>query len=170
MSVDVDPVALDAASVCSIVLERVVTALADCGNPVVASYVGAGFLAWDDCCGMCVVAPERIFQSAVFPIEGPDVTGCFNGLIAVQLVVLVVRCVPTVDDRGRAPTPAELGEAYGVVLSDAAVVWNVLAGPWPQDWESANLAQTFVGAEGGCVGVETRITVGLDQEAWCPVC
>ena len=40
----------------------------------------------------------------------------------------------------------------------------------PDWWERANQGQTFVGAEGGCIGVETRITVGVDGELWCAEC
>jgi len=165
----VDTIALDVGSVCAAVLERVVNRLDECERPVRQAYVGAGLVAWDDCCGMLVVAPERIYRTAIFPIEGPDAQGCYDGLIAVSLVVLLVRCVPVLDDSGRAPTPEALGTAYGEVLSDAGLVWNELSS-WPEGWESAGQSQTFIGAEGGCIGVESRITVGLDQELWCPAC
>lgn len=163
------PVVLDVASVCTYALARVADALSACGRPATTAYVAAGLVAWDDCCGMLVVAPERVFRTAVFPTEGPDENGCYDGLIAVALVVLLVRCVPVVDDRGHAPATADLSDAYAELLADAAVVWNELMA-WPRDWESSGLAQTYVGAEGGCIGVETRITVGVDQDAWCRSC
>jgi hypothetical protein len=165
----IDTIAIDAASVCAVVLERINNALDECGRPARAAYVAAGLVAWDDCCGMLVVAPERIFRTARFPIEGPDENNCYDGLIAVSLVALLVRCVPVLDDSGRPPTVEALGDAYAEVLADAGVVWNELS-RWPEGWESSGQAQTFVGAEGGCIGVESRVTVGLDQELWCPPC
>lgn len=163
-------VALDVAGVAQYVLDTVDAALTACSTPVTTKFVAAGLVAWDDCCGMLVVAPERVYQTAVFPLEGPDANGCFDGLVAVTLVTLVMRCVPVLDDRGNPPTAQAMSDAYGELLRDAAVVWNELASAWPDGWESTGLNQTFVGAEGGCIGVETRITLGLDQEWFCPDC
>lgn len=167
-----DPVTIvDVAGVCSYVLDKVNAALEECDRPVSTRFVGAGLIAWDDCCGMLVVAPERVFRTARFPIEGPDEFGCYDGLIAVSLVVLVMRCVPVLDDQGQPPTDEAMGEAYGALLSDAAIVWNEVADSmWPEGWESTGQNQTFIGAEGGCIGAETRVTLGLDQEAFCPAC
>jgi hypothetical protein len=167
-----DPVvALDLAGVCSYVLDKTNAALVDCGRPVTTKFVAAGLVAWDDCCGMLVVAPERVFRTARFPVEGPDENGCFDGLVAVNLVVLLMRCVPVLDDRGRPPTEDAMSEAYADLLHDAAIVWNELGDhAWPEGWESASQNQVFVGAEGGCIGAETRVTLGLDQEAFCPEC
>lgn len=130
------------------------------------AYVAAGAVAWDDCCGMLVVAPERVFRSVTFPVEMTDRELCFGGSLVVELVVLLVRCVPTVDDRGRAPSGHALDAAYRDLLEDAAVVWNAVLCCDNDEWERAAISQTFVGAEGGCVGVETRIVVGLEQSRW----
>ena len=156
---------------CEHVLGRVAEALTSCGAQPFQYGLAAGTVAWDDCCGQLNVAPERIYRTARWPIEGPDENNCYEGEIAVDLVVLLVRCVPTLDDRGNPPTPAALSNAYGLILDDGAIVWNELAhGDWPDDWKWTNEAQTFVGAEGGCIAVETRITVGIDQELWCTGC
>lgn|GEM_PF-1519427 len=156
--------------VCGWVLALVEDALLRCGSePLTRAHVAAGAVAWDDCCGTLVVAPERIYRTARFPTEGPDEMGCFDGLIAVDLVVLLLRCVPTLDDRGRVPTVASMDAAYRAIMAEAAVVWNTLRGPFAP-WETANQRQEFVGSEGGCIGVETRITVGVEEESWCPDC
>lgn len=162
--------ATDVSMVCAYTLDRVNVALEDCGRPVTTRFVAAGLVAWDDCCGLLAVAPERVFRTARFPVEGPDDLGCFDGLVAVSLVVLLMRCVPVLDDRGQPPTEDAMSEAYSALLRDGGVVWNELCGQWPDGWDSTGQAQTFVGAEGGCIGVETRITLGLDQEAFCPDC
>jgi len=168
--VDAPATAMDLAEVCAYVLEKVGTAMIDCDRPeFTTSFIAAGLIAWDDCCGMLVVAPERVFRTATFPLEGADPFGCYQGLVAVSLVVLCVRCVPTLDDEGRPPSAQALGDAYGEVMADAAVAWNALGdGAWPDGWEWANESQSFTGAEGGCIGVETRVTLGLDQEQFCP--
>jgi hypothetical protein len=36
----------------------------------------------------------------------------------------------------------------------------------PDDWDKAALSQQYVGADGGCVGVETRVTVGVPVGKW----
>lgn len=131
------------------------------------AYVAAGEIAWDDCCGQLVVAPVRMYRSAAFPAEDGERYLCTTGVLSVELLVLLMRCVPTVDDRGRAPTSKQLDDAYKSLLDDAAVIWNaVICCDLDEDWDRANLSQTFVGAEGGCVGVETRITIGVELGAW----
>lgn len=143
-------------------------ALANCGRePVNRAHVAAGSIAWDDCCGMLVVAPERIYRSRAFPAETGDEELCYGGDLVVDLMALLVRCVPVVDDRGRAPSGAALDAAYAELLDDAAVVWGAIVGATlPEEWLRANVSQTFVGAEGGCIGVETRFTIGVPQRAW----
>lgn len=135
--------------------------------PISHAYVGAGVIAWDDCCGTLVVAPETVYRSESFPTENTTEDFCWGGEIALSLVVLLVRCVPVVDDRGRAPTSAELDDAYKALLVDAATVWDaIVCAELPDEWERASVRQTFVGAEGGCIGVETRLTLGIEQKSW----
>lgn len=155
-------------AVCLEGLNYALTALTANNRPALNRvHVAAGLVAWDDCCGMLVAAPERVFRTGRFPIEGPDPMGCFDGLIAVNLVVLLMRCIPVLDNRGNAPSVSELDAAYRAVMTDSAIVWNALSGPWPTEWETSGLNQMFVGAEGGCIGVETRLVVGVPYELWC---
>ena len=166
-----DVIAKTAVDVCELWLSRVQTALTECGaEPITVSYVAAGQVAWDSCCGLLVAAPERVYRSATFPIEGTTDYVCESSMLVVDVVVLLLRCVPTVDDRGNFPSSAALSAAYEAVLADAAVIWNVVVGDLPDGWERANVDQGFVGAAGGCVGVETRLSVGLAQSEWCPEC
>lgn len=136
-------------------------------DDVKRAYVGAGSVAWDDCCGTLVVAPERVYRSQVFPGEFVDREVCDSGWLNVDLMVMLLRCVPTVDDRGRVPSNDALDEAYKRFLEDAGIVWNALqCAQLPDDWEKAMLSQTFVGADGGCVAVESRMIVGVPQSKW----
>lgn len=133
----------------------------------VQAYVGVAEVAWDDCCGQLVIAPERVFRSVDFPAENTGEEFCYGGELVVNLVALLVRCVPTVDDRGRAPSAKALDDAHKAFLRDAATVWRaVTCCDMPEDWERSSVAQTFVGAQGGCVAVETRWTVGVNQQVW----
>jgi hypothetical protein len=166
-----DVIAVSALDVCELYLTRSRDALEACGSePITASYVAAGLIAWDTCCGLLVAAPERVYRSAAFPVEGTTDYVCESSFLVVDLVVLLLRCVPTVDDRGSPPPVSDLSAAYGAILNDAAVIWNVVVGELPDGWQRANVDQGFVGAQGGCVGVETRLSVGLAQSVWCPDC
>ena len=136
-------------------------------EPLQTSYVAAGQVSWDDCCGMLVVAPERVFRSIEFPTEATDRELCFGGDLVVSLVVLLVRCVPVVDDRGRAPSSQALNDSYKALLKDAAVVWDAVSCcDGLEKYERAAIGQTFVGATGGCVGVETRLMLGIEDQVW----
>jgi hypothetical protein len=153
-------------------LAQVESALAECDRePLNRAYVAAGQIAWDDCCGMLVVAPERVFRSSTFPVQETNEELCWGGYLTVDLLVLLVRCIPTVDDRGRAPSAAALDAAYTGIIEDAAVVFNAVISAMPnREWMRATPTQTFVGAEGGCIGVETRLTLGIPQNEWALCC
>ena len=152
-------------------LDTTAQALDDCGRePISRAYVAAGEVAWDDCCGMLVVAPERVFRSQTFPSQASDEEICFGGFIAVDYVVLLVRCVPVVTNDGRAPSAAALQAAYDELLGDAAVVFNAVASDMPDYWVRTSPAQSFVGANGGCIGVETRVTIGIEQDLFGICC
>jgi hypothetical protein len=136
-------------------------------DPIQRSLVAAGEIAWDNCCGMLVAAPERVFRSISFPSEFTTMEYCDTGHIAHQLVLLLVRCTPAPDARGNAPAEATLDAAYRSFLEDAAVVWNAIeCADMPDEWQRASLSQTFVGAQGGCIGVETRVTIGVPEVSW----
>lgn len=157
--------------ICDWFLGAVLAGLDDCDRePISRAYVAAGEIAWDDCCGSLIVAPERVYRTSEFPNEDATEDLCADRYLAVDLVVLVVRCVPTVDDRGRAPSAAALQAGYRQAIEDGAVVMNTVMGALPDRWERAGVAQTFVGAQGGCIGVETRFTIGNEQTSWTLCC
>ena len=158
--------------VASYFLSQVEMALADCDRePVNRAYVAAGQIAWDDCCGMLVVAPERIYKSATFPTQNADEELCWGGYLTIDLLVLLVRCVPVLDDRGRAPSASALSTAYQRLIDDGAVVYNAVTAALPdREWMRALPTQTYSGAEGGCIAVETRFTIGIPQNEWALCC
>lgn len=154
------------------VLDTALQALTDCNRePITTAYVGAGVPSWDDCCGTLVVTPEQVFLSQTFPAPFADRVICDDGYVAVTLSVLLVRCAPVVDDRGRAPSAAAMNAAYQALLEDAAVIQNAMMLPLPDDeWMRTTPTQSFVGAQGGCIGVETRFTLGVPQSQWLVCC
>lgn len=155
-------------SVSSWLLCLVRDALENAGSaPLSRSMVAVGAVAWDDCCGMLVVAPESIYRSQEFPTEYAGEDYCWGGQITLSLVVLLVRCVPTVDDRGRPPTQQALEESSRSILADASTVWDaIVCAELPDEWERAGVRQSYVGGEGGCLGIETRVTIGIEQRSW----
>lgn len=164
-------------TVAAAVLACVQAGLIDAERAVGQAMVAAGGLVIDDCCvGSLIVAPERVFRTMEpFPTEASADQVCEGSPIAVDLVVRVDRCVPVLSDTGQPPSVADQEAAFCALLADAAVVWNVLAGrdvlgsdaAGDPAWERASLSQLFVGAEGGCVGVETRVTFGVPSYDWC---
>jgi hypothetical protein len=159
--------------VCEFVRAGIEADLIECGRqPVTTTYPGVGIVPWDDCCGQLVVGPERIFRTVSFPTEVATDEQCYGGDIAVSLLVTLVRCIPVPSSKGRVPTAAAIAAAHKNLLDDAAVVWKSVTAPYPveYEWERALVDQQFVGASGGCIAVETRLTVGVSAEQWCGVC
>jgi len=154
------------------ILAQLQAALEAVGWPSDATaYVGAGSIAWDDCCGQIVVNPERTFRYLEFPAEatgGELSAACYPGDIGVIVSVVVLGCIPVVEDTGAPPDGFDIGAAHAEFHRLAAAVWNSLDAGLPDDeWELAGLSQNFLGPEGGCLAVETRFAVGLEEPAWC---
>lgn len=170
-------------SVSEVVLAWVVGALEKAGRPVGVELAAVGGITVDDCCvGLLAVAPERIYQvTDPFPLElgvGVGVAGarpCEEAPIGVDMVVSLYRCTPVIDEQGRAPSTAAQAQAFAGLTGDAAVIWNALTdvgllgsdGYGDTLWQAARFSQVFVGDAGGCVGVETRLTLGVGQAGWC---
>lgn len=166
--------------VCATVLALVQDQLVACKRPVGQTGVAVGGVVVDDCCaGALFVSPERVFRwTTPFPTEvGPDPVGESSDMIAVTLVVRLYRCVPVLDDNGNAPTSeSQEGAALGL-LTDAAIVWRVVTGsgliaaPSADDpYERAGVEQLYEQALGGCMGIETRFTLGIPVTDWCFAC
>lgn len=167
-------------TVAAAVLATVADALEACGRAPGVSLVAAGGIIVDDCCvGRLTVAPERTYRSIdPFPTEaGPDAS-CAGGMIGVDLVIRFDECIRVLTDAGEAPPVAEQQAAYQSVLEAAAIIWTaavsreLLGDDAAGDplWERANVTQLYVGIEGGCIGSETRLTLGIPMSLWCPPC
>ncbi len=151
------------------------------------SCVVAGTPAWDSCTDPCgvqdgpggqlTVSYARWWPSTEFPARDQAVRGLRGcqppPTTAAELVVTLLRCAPAIDERGCPPTCEELEAVARVVHVDAATVYSALqcclpgtAGPRGRRFVLGE--GKILGPEGGCVGVEQRVTVALPGCAPCP--
>jgi hypothetical protein len=143
------------------------------------SCVVPGPPAWDGCdgacdglgapCGQLSVNIARIYPSSHFPAVDQTVMGLRGctppPTTAAEIVVTLLRCTPTLDENG-CPPPCEAMDASARVLyTDMATVANALTcclpGTAPRGRRFVLGQSRIVGPEGGCVGVEQRVTVAL---------
>ena len=155
-------------AVAEVMMNRALVALEACptSEPITDSYVVLGELVWDECCGILAAAPLRTFRTGSFPTPVTDATNCDSSLLAVDIVVILLRCMPVIDAQGNAPAVADTVAASTAAANDAAVVWNALTGDLPEGWERASVEQT-IEADAGCIAIDTRLTIGLPQSSWC---
>ncbi|MFD0208945.1 hypothetical protein ACFVH9_07395 [Streptomyces hirsutus] len=142
-----------------------------------------GTPAWDNCDGGCentktpgqlTVNFSGMVPTSNFPQETRDVLGgknCLPVKTAAEYAITLLRCAPTFSGDGCPPTCEEQSAAARILAVDAAAVWNALLCCFPST-SQARRGQTFVigrqrivGPEGGCVGIEQRVTVALPS---CP--
>ncbi|MDX2730996.1 hypothetical protein [Streptomyces sp. PA03-2a] len=158
------------------------------GCPSCRACVVPGQPAWDSCDDPCgeesggqlSVSVARIYAStdADFPAEArmvQGVRGCaLPNVTALELVVTLLRCAPTFTEQGCPPTCDELSAASKILHIDMVSVYNGLLCCLPGT-EQRRRGRRFVmgvqrtiGPEGGCVGLEQRVTVALPGCAECP--
>lgn len=140
------------------------------GCPARATVV-AGEAAWDDCCeGQLTVSVPTIFPSTTFPDPDTRNAVCGPPFTAFDVDVEIVRCAPTVNSSGRAPSVADLNASALIWHLDARAVWTgVLCCLHAHrlEWNSVVRQQIALGPEGGCVGSRLTVTVGL-TDCVCP--
>jgi hypothetical protein len=147
--------------------------LESCGSEKInLAYVSPAITVWDDCCGQLTVTVENIYRSNPFPAEASTDERCDDEVIAVVILAALVRCLPTVDGKGRPPTQEQLQASGERILDDQGVMWRAMAAPMPStyEWERSFIRQTTVVPTGGCVAIETRATIGIDESRWCQDC
>lgn len=145
-----------------------------------------GQAAWDSCedpCdssdgigGQLTVNVARIYQTTLEAFPSTETKerevrgrrGCqLSTLTAVELVITLLRCVPVPSDGACPPSCEELSAAARVINIDAVSVMNAVDCCLPS-LSARRLGliysigvQRQVGPQGGCAGVEQRVTVGL---------
>ncbi|EDY43994.1 hypothetical protein [Streptomyces sp. SPB074] len=145
-----------------------------------------GAPAWDGCDDPCgssgaggqlTVHVARLFPSSSFPEQDRSVLGTRGctppSTLAAELVVTLLRCAPVIDERGCPPTCKEQAAAARITHTDASTIYTALLCCLPQTGGRRGRRflmgeSRIVGPQGGCVGVEQRVTVALSGCAPCP--
>ncbi|MEV5677071.1 hypothetical protein [Streptomyces sp. NPDC052179] len=159
------------------------------GCPSCRTCVVPGAVAWDSCDDPCsdtatggqlTVSVARLYASSDvdFPAESSSVQGVRGCLpppmTALELVVTLLRCAPTFTEHGCPPSCEELSAASRVLHVDMVTVYNALLCCLPGTEQRRRGrrfvmgAQRTIGPQGGCVGLEQRVTVALPGCAPCP--
>lgn len=150
---------------------RLVAAVSDALVPNRPDRVGVvpGAIAWDDCqCGQLVVSLARIYESDAFPSELGQVINCPAALLVGELIVQIIRCVPLPADNEISVPIVALQESAATVTTDAwttiqtvSCELQVMRDDDRDIYDYLVQSQQVVGPEGGCVGSELHVLVGL---------
>lgn len=150
------------------------------------SCIVPGRAAFDSCEDPCGGGPGgqlsvnlvRIFPTSPFPEEDRSVSDARckpPATTAAELAVTLLRCAPGPTPDGCPPSCDELEAAAQVLHVDAVTVLNALYCCLPGDPPPGRRGRKFVvgpqqvlGPEGGCVGLEQRVTVALPGCGVCP--
>ncbi|MFF4391437.1 hypothetical protein ACFY0G_32310 [Streptomyces sp. NPDC001552] len=159
------------------------------GCPDCRTCLVAGQAAWDSCDDPCGRTPPvaggqltvnvvRVYPSTTFPAEDREIRGLKScdppTLLAVELAVTLLRCAPGPDENGCPPSCEDLGAAARILHVDLTSVYNALlccfpdSTPVPRRRRFVLGQSKVIGPEGGCVGLEQRVTVGLYACYPCP--
>lgn len=130
-------------------------------------FISAGPPVWDQegCCsdGQLSIHLDRFFVYKNFPAESGEVNTCVMPLAA-DVVITLLRCFPSLNDDGSAPSADVIGTASESIYQDLWVMTNCII---------CNLATrgkmqlaVFRGSrilppQGGCIGAEIRFTTQL---------
>lgn len=140
----------------------------ECGCPC-RHFISIGPVVWDEeaCCsdGQLTVSLDRIYPFGNFPAQNSSVNLCQTPL-AMDFAVTLLRCYPTMDEQGSAPTHLELQAAGEQLTRDHYILLvNLLCclAAKKRRQKFVFLGSKFVGPQGGCAGVEIRMAVELDS-------
>jgi len=145
------------------------------GWPVSAqSYLVPGQLAWDNCeCGLLAIEWQSASYTAVFPTPHQQLADGCKPYLALQLLVTVLRCAPSPNVNGDAPSPQSLQDAAIVNLDDIEALLMGTAQA-VQTLDDSNMILQYAlgsvnpaGPQGGCVGVTQQIFLGFANR-WGP--
>lgn len=136
-----------------------------------------GMIAWDDCtCGQLALTVTQIYYSRTFPNQDNGASfNCQLPYVVADLTVGLLRCAPQPDaDSGQlSPSCVELDSAARVWFEDAdavrrGVLCCLIDMKASRQIEGYALgAQSSTGPEGGCVGSEFHISIGLSNCFTC---
>lgn len=128
--------------------------------------------AWDACeCGSIGVYLTRMYHANTWPPgEAPDVGPCPPTFIAIDYVVVVLRCVAGPDNNGRPPSCQSLDAAAQLAFVDMGKMRIAVSDSVNALMNSGKILEYAIrdhsttGPQGGCVGSLMNITVGVANE------
>lgn len=133
------------------------------------SCVVPGAVAWDACeCGQLSVSVIQSWPAVAFPGDpqtgSATLSACQAPYLVADLLVQVARCAPNPDGSGSVSCPA-LERGALIVAEDGAAIREAcfcgLQFLKDRDDDFIVRGQITVGPEGGCMGVEQRVTIGI---------
>lgn len=132
------------------------------------AFVSPGTPVWD-CCDQIAIHPPLIQQGGTAPgglaAGKRHLTGTINH---VTLLGTATRCIPTIDDLGRAPTPDALQASAEQLNADGWALWNHLYNLQSSGLLLSLCDQVFfdginaVVPAGGCAGWTVTVRAYLD--------
>lgn len=151
-----------------ILLDCVVETLAIGGLPVRrAGLVPGRDVAWDDCCGDASGEGQAwVALGEIRPQPSPNAgaTQSCSWEYAADLLIGVMRCVPSLGQNGEIPAAGDLDDAASKLFRDASLVRSAILCCWVErarldrgDWEIGRY--TPLGPQGACAGGQTLVTV-----------
>lgn len=128
-------------------------------------FVSIGPPVWDQCCdgGQLAVWLERVYVAANFPASNNTAITC-SAPLAGEYVLQLIRCVPTMDEQGNAPSAEALSDSAQDIYSDLYVAYKAVLCCLAAYKKHRNFVMRdgrFVGPQGGCAGFEIRFAVEL---------
>lgn len=121
---------------------------------------------WDDCCdGQLWLRVSNLVPSGnPFPQSLGAASPCLPPMTAITAHLGIVRCIATIDDRGRAPSALEVTNDGITALDDALVLYEWLTRLDPLEVGFAKVIVDSwqpLGPNGGCAGGEWSVTLGV---------
>lgn len=163
------------------------------GCPCHASVVpgSSGLQVWDHCCDDCggepngelIITVDRIYPSSTFPESDENLfNSTFDACkppanIGVDLTLRIMRCYPTMDERGYPPSVEQKERVGRVAMID---MWTLFRATWcclsqeiptlhPRKKRKFVLKDhVAIGPAGGCVGSQLNVITTLDDNCLCP--
>lgn len=131
-----------------------------------------GDIAWDQCdCGLFAQTITSTYPSNTFPTSAADTPydACGPLLIVYAVTAELVRCAPTVDDEGTAPTCTELETAARTLECDRQALRLGVVCALTDLRDTDRIIEFTVGdaatsgPQGGCVGVSLAYRIAVSN-------
>lgn len=134
-----------------------------------------GEIVWDNCqCGQLVIAESRRFPSNAFPLEQVDHTAeCGAAWLVLDAKLNLTRCAPAIDVNGNPPKCVDLTASAKQLSKDMTDIRQAVECCLDGMYNANQIiayelgAQEIVGPEGGCVGSELTIFIGVPNGCGC---